>query len=196
MADPFFQLSLAELEGNHFQWEKKRHVFWSSIATRPELANGIGNLRWLETRVFCERTHPFQRRRKAQSTDGVAHRPETHPGWIADVGTANVDTDTEDGEAREFRRCEPAQGQPLSLHLGATVLIFSHGRSFFEAVSRTLAFTCIQCMPNHPMHSAYMEQMRRTREADLPAWRGSAGRGLTSHLESVSKCQPVELTPR
>lgn len=174
MEDPFFQLSLGELESAHLQWERKRRIFWSAIAARPELANGVSNLPWLGTRVFRERSHPFKRRRKAQCTDGVERSPETHPGWLTDEGTHSLDASTEDGEAHEAGRIRAARGQPLSLHVGPTVLSLSHGHRFFAAVSKTLAMAAVQCMPNHPMHSAYMEHAKdaRDRLARVPRERG------------------------
>jgi hypothetical protein len=163
MEDPF-HLSFGELENVHLQWERKRHVFWSAIATRAELANGVSNLPFLQTRAFPGRPHPFKRRRTAQCTDGVEHSPETHPGWITDERTRNLDAGGEDGEAPEFGRSRPGREQPLSLHVGPTVLSFSHGHRFFAAVSKTLVMTAVQCMPSHPMHSAYMEHAKDARE--------------------------------
>jgi hypothetical protein len=167
-------LSVEELESGYLRWRSRRQVFWSEIAARPALTNGATNLPWIATRVLNGRTHPFKRRRKAQCADGVEHSPETHPGWLTDEGTHSLDANTKNGEAPEGGRIGAAQGQPLSLHVGATILLLCHGHRFLAAVSRTLAAVATQCMPSHPMHSAYMEHANdaRDRLAHIPRERG------------------------
>jgi hypothetical protein len=157
------RLNLVELENSHVQWERKRRVFWSALAVRPALANGVSNLPFFETRVLRGRAHPFKRARK-QHTDGVEHSPETHPGWIVDEDAHDLEPNAEDGEALEGRRIEAARQRPLSLHVGPTILTWKYGHTFFAEVSKTLAFASAQCMPSHPMHRAYMEHAKDSRE--------------------------------
>lgn len=175
MDDPFFQFSLGDLKSVHLQWEIKRRALWSVIASRPELRSGISDLQWLQTRVFCWCPHPFKRRRNTQFTDGVEHSPETHPGWLTDEGTHTIDADAGDDESSEVRTMvRSARGLPSSLHVGPTVLLLRHGPVFLAAVSKTLVAAVIQCMPNHPLHPAYMEHAKdaRDRLAHVPREQG------------------------
>jgi len=174
MENPFFHLSLEELESGYLRWRSKRQLFWSGIAARPALKNGATKLPWITTRVLSGPTHRFKRRRKPQCTDGVEHSPETHPGWLTDEGTHSLDDNSEDSEVPKTGRLEAARGQPLSLHVGPTVLMLSHGYRFLAAFAETLAATAAQCMVSHPLHLAYMEHAKdaRDRLAHIPRERG------------------------
>lgn len=174
MASSLGAPSLAELETDYLQWLKGHRASWATISKRAALAEGTNAPGWLVICVHRGRMHSWRRARQTQCVHGVEHRPETHPGWITSESSRGFDSEGQDSEPTELERGEVARECPLSLHVGPPVLGWLYGRMLFASLCKVLAFPAFQCMPSHPMHSAYMEQAKDSRDrlARVPRERG------------------------